>query len=92
MPNSPQISIITPTYNHEKFIGACIESAIQQTYENWEQIIIDDSIRLEVLEVKGGKVRIGLEAPPSVRIDRMEIYQKRTEESKASQMLAVEAI
>lgn len=57
-----------------------------------EQIIIDDSIRLEVLEVKGGKVRIGLEAPPSVRIDRMEIHQKRVEESKASQMLAMESV
>jgi len=51
MPNSPQISIITPTYNHEKFIGACIESAIQQTYENWEQIIIDDGSTDQTAEV-----------------------------------------
>ena len=37
-----RVSIITPTYNHEKFICTCIESVIQQTYRNWEQIIIDD--------------------------------------------------
>lgn len=36
------ISIITPTYNHEKYIGECIESALNQTYQDWEMIIVDD--------------------------------------------------
>jgi glycosyltransferase involved in cell wall biosynthesis len=38
----PLISVITPTFNHEHFIGSCIESLINQTYSNWEQIVIDD--------------------------------------------------
>ncbi len=38
----PLVSIITPTFNHEKFIGPCIDSVIGQTYQSWEQIIIDD--------------------------------------------------
>lgn len=41
-PNYPLVSIITPTYNHEKFIGTCIESVLEQTYPNWEMIIVDD--------------------------------------------------
>lgn len=37
-----KVTIITPTYNHEQFIGKCIESVLSQTYKNWEQIIVDD--------------------------------------------------
>lgn len=42
MKSTPLVSIITPTYNHEKYIGDCIKSAQSQTYENWEMIIVDD--------------------------------------------------
>jgi len=38
----PLISVITPTYSHERFVETCIKSVLQQTYSNWEQIIIDD--------------------------------------------------
>ena len=36
------VSIVMPTYNCEKFIGNTIESVINQTYKNWELIIVDD--------------------------------------------------
>lgn len=36
------VSIITPTYNHEKYIKECINSVLQQAYSNWEMIIVDD--------------------------------------------------
>lgn len=38
----PTVSIITPTYNHEKYIKECIESLLAQTYGDWEQIVVDD--------------------------------------------------
>jgi len=38
----PLVSIITPCYNAEKFIAHTIESVRNQTYSNWEMLIIDD--------------------------------------------------
>lgn len=42
MKHEPLISFITPTYNHEKYIGKCIESVLNQRYPYVEQIIVDD--------------------------------------------------
>jgi glycosyltransferase involved in cell wall biosynthesis len=44
------VSIITPTYNHKNFIGACIESVQAQTYREWELIIVDDGSEDETVE------------------------------------------
>ncbi|GEM_PF-320334 len=38
----PIFSILVPTYNHEKFIGDCIQSVLSQTFSDWEMIILDD--------------------------------------------------
>lgn len=37
-----KISIILPVYNSEKYLSKCINSIINQTYTNWELIIIND--------------------------------------------------
>jgi len=42
MKNQPLVSIVTPCYNCEKYIGEAIESVLAQTYTNWEMFIIDD--------------------------------------------------
>lgn len=38
----PFISLITPVYNIEHLIGKTIESALEQTYTDWEMILVDD--------------------------------------------------
>lgn len=40
--NQPLISVILPVYNGEKFLKAAIDSVLQQTYTNFEFIIIND--------------------------------------------------
>jgi glycosyltransferase involved in cell wall biosynthesis len=38
----PKVSIITPCYRAERFIGRTIESVQRQTYRDWEHVIVDD--------------------------------------------------
>lgn len=42
MSEKPLISIIIPIYNVEKYLGKCIESIVNQAYQNIEIILIDD--------------------------------------------------
>lgn len=37
------VSIIIPTYNCEKFIGKTLQSVLNQSYSNWEIILVDDA-------------------------------------------------
>jgi glycosyltransferase involved in cell wall biosynthesis len=39
---TPLVTVLTTTYNHSKFIADCIGSVLAQTYDNWEQVIVDD--------------------------------------------------
>lgn len=38
----PKISVIVPVYNVEKYLTECLNSLVQQTYENLEIIVVDD--------------------------------------------------
>ncbi len=63
---APKVTVVTPTYNHEKYIGACIESLLGQTYENWEQVIVDDGSTDRTAEVAAAY------ADPRIRLVRQE--------------------
>jgi len=40
--NAPTISVIIPAYNEEKSLKRCLESLIEQTYRNFEIIVVND--------------------------------------------------
>lgn len=41
-----------------------------------ETIVIGDDVRFTILDIKGGQVRIGIDAPKSTSIHRLEIYNR----------------
>ena len=47
-----------------------------------EGIIIGDDIKVTVVEVRGGGVRIGIEAPARAKIHRQEVYERIYQENK----------
>jgi glycosyltransferase involved in cell wall biosynthesis len=48
---NPIVSIVIPTYNVSEYIGECLLSVQQQTYENWQAIIVDDGSTDKTAEV-----------------------------------------
>ena len=44
-----------------------------------EEIIIDGCIRVVITAIDHNKVRIGISAPPEVRVDREEVYRRLAE-------------
>lgn len=46
-----------------------------------EAIAIDEEIKIRVLEIKGGQVKLGVEAPSHVAVHREEIYNRIVEEN-----------
>ena len=51
----PLISVIVPCYNQSIYMDECLQSVLDQTYQNWECIIVNDGTitqkNLNVVEV-----------------------------------------
>lgn len=66
MESKELISILLPVYNVVRFIEECVESILNQTYDNWELIIYDDGSEDGTFEFLLG--RYG-------KIDRIQIFR-----------------
>ena len=47
----PEISVIVPVYNSEKYLSKCLESLVNQTFQDIEIICIDDGSTDKSLEI-----------------------------------------
>jgi carbon storage regulator len=54
-----------------------------------EQIVIAGNIRITVVNIGPGRVKIGIEAPNNVRVDRQEVFEKIQLEQAADVLHAV---
>ena len=52
------------------------------TRKEKESIVLNGDIEITILEVVDGKVKIGIQAPDSVRIHRKEVYEAIIAENK----------
>lgn len=57
-----------------------------------EEIIIGDDIRITVVEIAPGRVKIGISAPKSVRVDRAEVHEKKKQEEAKTPAPVAEAV
>lgn len=51
--STPLVSVIIPTFNHANLLGKALESVINQTYGNWEAIVVDNQSTDETNQVIG---------------------------------------
>lgn len=51
----PFLSIVIPAYNEEKYIGACLDSLKNQTYTNFEIIVVDNNCTDKTAEIATSK-------------------------------------
>ncbi|HYW35662.1 MAG TPA: glycosyltransferase family 2 protein [Balneolaceae bacterium] len=60
----PFVSVLTPVYNGEKFLRECIESVLNQDYDNWEYVLVNNQSTDRSLQImqeyaeKDSRIRI----------------------------------
>ena len=49
-----------------------------------ESIMIGDQVEISVVDIKGDQVKLGIKAPPTVKVYRREVYAAIQEENRAA--------
>lgn len=57
-----------------------------------ENIRIGDKIKIIVLDVKGGQVKLGIDAPPNVAVHREEIYERIRDENRRASGISAKSL
>jgi glycosyltransferase involved in cell wall biosynthesis len=76
----PLVSVVTPVYNAAEYLAECIESVLDQTYQNWEYVICDNCSTDGSLEI----ARAYEERDPRVRVVAADVFVERVASSNRS--------
>ena len=49
-----------------------------------EGIVIGENVTITIVEMKGGNIRIGIEAPPDMKIYRQEVFDRIAQENRGA--------
>ena len=66
-----------------------------QSRKKNESIVIDDRIVVTVIDIRGDKVRLGIEAPREVSVHRSEVYEaikQRAEDANGTDSLPTKSV
>lgn len=55
-----------------------------------ESIMIGDDVMITIVDIRGDKVRLGIDAPQEVPVHRLEVYQAIKRENQKSSRLGPE--
>ncbi len=72
----PKISVVMPAYNAERYIAQAFESLINQTFEDWECLVVDDASTDGTLQI----IKTYATREPRIK------YQIRTENSGSAKI------
>jgi len=75
------ISIITPVYNAEAYIGQCLRSVLDQPFADWEWILVDDGSADRSLEILRGYAE---------RDGRIHVFTQKNQGPAAARNLALD--
>jgi carbon storage regulator len=53
------------------------------TRKGGQEIVIDGRVRVTILAVSGDRVRVGITAPPEIRVDRAEVHERLVEPAES---------
>ncbi len=57
-----------------------------------ESIMIGDQVEISVVDIKGDQVKLGINAPPQVKVYRREVYAAIQEENRAAAAAAPKSL
>ena len=65
----PKVSVVIPSYQHAAYIRGAVESVLNQTFSDWELIIIDDASKDQSFEI------LSVFSDPRIRLYRHEVTE-----------------